>query len=162
MAGIPVLASIALDGRARIARSTGDLDVAAHLLERARSVRGVPRRARLAELVDLCDVRVEQEAWAELESRQRTSWPPRRGTVTRCCSALGQRLLGLAYVETGRPAEAAELLDAALPVLREYQPGLVGPAGWALGNACWPSDCGPGPAPRSPRHPPPSRTGPPP
>ena len=135
VAGIPVLASIALDGRARIARSTGDLDVAAHLLERARSVRGVPRRARLAELVDLCDVRVEQEAWAELESPAADLVAAATRDRDPVLLALGQRLLGLAYVETGRPAEAAELLDAALPVLREYQPGLVGPAGWALGNA---------------------------
>ena len=49
--------------------------------------------------------------------------------------AFGQRFLGLAYVETGRPVEAAELLEAALPVLREHQPALVGPVGWALGNA---------------------------
>ena len=31
--------------------------------------------------------------------------------------------------------EAAELLEAALPVLRETSPSLVGPAAWALGNA---------------------------
>jgi tetratricopeptide (TPR) repeat protein len=31
--------------------------------------------------------------------------------------------------------EAAELLEAALPVLRENTPALVGPVGWALGNA---------------------------
>ncbi len=135
VSGIPVLASIALDGRARIARSTGDLDVAAYLLERARSVRGVPRRARLAELVDLCDVRVEQEAWAELEGPAADLVAAATRDRDPVLLALGQRLLGLAYVETGRPAEAAELLDAALPVLREYQPALVGPAGWALGNA---------------------------
>ncbi len=135
VSGIPVLASIALDGRARIARSTGDLDVAAHLLERARSVRGVPRRARLAELVDLCDVRVEQELWAELEGPAADLVAAATRDRDPVLLALGQRVLGLAYVETGRPAEAAELLEAALPVLREHQPALVGPAGWALGNA---------------------------
>ncbi len=135
VSGIPVLASIALDGRARIARSTGDLAAAAHLLERARSVRGVPRRARLAELVDLCDVRVEQEAWAELEGPAADLVAAATRDRDPVLLALGQRVLGLAYVETGRPAEAVELLEAALPVLREYQPGLVGPAGWALGNA---------------------------
>ena len=135
VSGIPVLASIALDGRARIARSTGDLDQAAHLLERARSVRGVPRRARLAELVDLCDVRVQQEAWDELEGPAADLVAAATKDRDPVLLALGQRLLGLAYVETGRPAEAAELLEAALPVLREYQPELIGPASWALGNA---------------------------
>jgi tetratricopeptide (TPR) repeat protein len=98
-------------------------------------VRGVPRRARLAELVDLCDVRVEQEAWAELEGPAADLVAAATRDRDPVLLALGQRLLGLAYVETGRPAEAAELLEAALPVLREYQPSLVGPAAWALGNA---------------------------
>lgn len=135
VAGIPVLASIALDGRARIARSTGDLDEAVRLLEQARAVRGVPRRARLAELVDLCDLRVEQEAWTELEGPAADLVAAATRDRDPVLLALGQRLLGLAYVETGRPVEAAELLEAALPVLREHEPGLVGPVGWALGNA---------------------------
>ena len=135
VAGIPALASIALDGRARLARSAGDLDAAVALLERARGVRAVPRRTRLAELVDLCDLRVEQEAWAELEGPAADLVAAATSDRDPVLLALGQRFLGLAYVETGRPVEAAELLEAALPVLSRHQPSLCGPAGWALGNA---------------------------
>ncbi len=127
VAGIPLLASMALDGRAGIARGTGDLDEAVRLLERARAVRGVPRRSRLAELAELCDVRVEQEAWAELEGPAADLVAAATQDRDPVLLAFGQRFLGLAYVETGRPVEAAELLEAALPVLRERQPSLVGP-----------------------------------
>ena len=135
VADTPLLASMALDARARVARATGDLDAAVHLLERARAVRGVPRRSKLAELAELCDVRVEQEAWAELEGPAADLVAAATQDRDPVVLAFGQRFLGLAYVETGRPVEAAELLEAALPVLREHQPGLVGPVGWALGNA---------------------------
>ena len=131
----PLLASMALDGRARIARSTGDLDEAVRLLEQARAVRGLPRRARLAEIAELCDVRVDQEAWPELEAPAADLVAAATEDRDPVLLAFGQRFLGLAYVETGRPVEAAELLEAALPVLREHQPALVGPVGWALGNA---------------------------
>ncbi len=135
VAGTPLLASMALDGRARIARSTGDLDEAVALLQRARAVRGAPRRARLTELAELCDVRVDQEAWAELEAPAADLVAAATEARDPVLLAFGQRFLGLAYVETGRPVEAAELLEAALPVLREHEPALVGPVGWALGNA---------------------------
>jgi tetratricopeptide (TPR) repeat protein len=135
LSGTPLLASMALGGRARIARSTGALDEAAALLDRARAVRGVPRRARLTELVELCDVRVDQEAWAELEGPAADLVAAATEGRDPVLLAFGQRFLGLAYVETGRPVEAAELLEAALPVLREHEPTLVGPVGWALGNA---------------------------
>ena len=107
----------------------------ARLLEQARAVRGLPRRARLAEVAELCDVRVDQEAWAELEGPAADLVAAATEDRDPVLLAFGQRFLGLAYVETGRPVEAAELLEAALPVLREHQPGLVGPVGWALGNA---------------------------
>jgi tetratricopeptide (TPR) repeat protein len=135
VAGTPVLESMVLDGRARIARGTGALDEAVRLLEQARAVHGVPRRSRLAELAELCDVRVAQEAWAELEGPAADLVAAATQDRDPVLLAFGQRFLGLAYVETGRPVEAAELLEAALPVLREHQPGLVGPVGWALGNA---------------------------
>ncbi|HYN65922.1 MAG TPA: hypothetical protein VES93_03465 [Ornithinibacter sp.] len=131
----PLLASMALDGRARLARSTGDLDTAALLLERALAVRGAPHRTRLTELAELCDVRVDQEAWAELEAPAADLVAAATRDRDPVLLALGQRFLGLAYVETGRPAEAAELLEAALPVLREHEPAVVGPVAWALGNA---------------------------
>ncbi|MFL6176738.1 MAG: hypothetical protein ACJ715_08795 [Ornithinibacter sp.] len=135
VADSPLLASMALDARARVARGMGNLDEAVHLLERARSVPGAPRRSRLAELAELCDVRVEQEAWAELEGPAADLLAAATQDRDPVVLAFGQRFLGLAYVETGRPAEAAELLEAALPVLRQHQPSLVAPVGWALGNA---------------------------
>lgn len=130
-----LLASMALDGRARLARSTGDLDAASLLLQRALAVRGAPRRTRLTVLTELCDVRVDQEAWAELEGPAADLVAAATRDLDPVLLALGQRFLGLAYVETGRPVEAAELLEAALPVLREHEPAVVGPVGWALGNA---------------------------
>ena len=145
---------MALDGRARLARGTGDLDAAVLLLQRALAVRGAPRRTRLTELAELCDVRVDQEAWAELEESAADLVAAATRDRDPVLLALGQRFLGLAYVETGRPVEAAELLEAALPVLREHEPAVVGPVGWALGNALaarWAS--GPRPAPRSRRRP---------
>ena len=131
----PLLASMALDGRARLARGTGDLDAAVLLLKRALAVRGAPRRTRLTELAELCDVRVDQEAWSELEESAADLVAAATRDRDPVLLALGQRFLGLAYVETGRPVEAAELLEAALPVLREHEPAMVGPVGWALGNA---------------------------
>ena len=135
VAGTPLLASMALDGLARIARGTGDPEEAVRLLEQARAVPGVPRRARLAELAELCDVLVDQEAWADLEGPAADLVAAATEDRDPLLLAVGQRFLGLAYVETDRPVEAAELLEAALPVLRDQQPALVGPVGWALGNA---------------------------
>ncbi len=126
---------MALDGRARHRAWHRGPRRGGLLLQRARAVRGVPRRARLAELAELCDVRVDQEAWGELEEPAADLVAAATRDRDPVLLALGQRFLGLAYVETGRPVEAAELLEAALPVLREHEPAVVGPVGWALGNA---------------------------
>lgn len=135
VADSPLLTSMTLDARARLARGTGDLDGAATLLQQARAVRGAPERARVTQLAELCDVRVDQEAWDELEGPAADLVAVATRERDPALLALGQRYLGLAYVETGRPVEAAELLEAALPVLREREPTLVGPVGWALGNS---------------------------
>ncbi|GAA4403535.1 hypothetical protein GCM10023168_15170 [Fodinibacter luteus] len=133
--GRPELAATVLDVRARLARAAGDLDAAQTHLRRALRIRGVPDRVRLAALLALSDVLVEQGAWDELEGPAADLVAAATRDHDPVLLAYGQRFLGLAYVETGRPAEAAELLEAALPVLREHGPGLVGPVAWALGNA---------------------------
>ncbi len=135
VADVPVLRVLVHDIRARLARSTGDAGAAEAHLRSALGVRRAPERARVPVLLALCDVLVERSGIAELERPAADLVAAATATRDPVLLAHGQRFLGLAYVETGRPAEAAELLEAALPVLREHTPGLVGPVGWALGNS---------------------------
>ena len=132
---IPVLRSIALDVRSRIANAAGDSDTALTHLRSALEGRGLPERARIPLLLGLCEVLVEQNTYDELEEPAADLVAAATRLRDPVLLAHGQRFLGLAYVETGRPVEAAELLEAALPILREASPSLVGPAAWALGNA---------------------------
>ena len=132
---VPVLRSMALDARSRIANATGDSDSALTHLRSALEGRGLPERARIPLLLGLCEVLVEQNTYDELEEPAADLVAAATRLRDPVLLAHGQRFLGLAYVETGRPVEAAELLEAALPVLRETSPSLVGPAAWALGNA---------------------------
>ena len=132
---VPVLRSMALDARSRIANAAGDSDSALTHLRSALEGRGLPERARIPLLLGLCEVLVEQNTYDELEEPAADLVAAATRLRDPVLLAHGQRFLGLAYVETGRPVEAAELLEAALPVLRETSPSLVGPAAWALGNA---------------------------
>lgn len=132
---IPVLRSMALDVRSRIANAAGDSDTALTHLRSALEGRGLPERARIPLLLGLCEVLVEQNTYDELEQPAADLVAAATRLRDPVLLAHGQRFLGLAYVETGRPVEAAELLEAALPILREASPSLVGPAAWALGNA---------------------------
>lgn len=132
---IPVLRSMALDVRSRIANAAGDSDTALTHLRSALEGRGLPERARIPLLLGLCEVLVEQNTYDELEEPAADLVAAATRLRDPVLLAHGQRFLGLAYVETGRPVEAAELLEAALLVLRETSPSLVGPAAWALGNA---------------------------
>ncbi len=131
----PVLRSMALELRGRIARANGDNRAAATHLRRAVAVRGIAERSRLTLLLTLCEVLVDLGDWAALEGPAADLVAASTRLNDPVLLAFGQRFLGLAYVETGRPAEAAELLEPALGVLTGHAPGVVAPAAWALGNA---------------------------
>lgn len=131
----PVLRAQALDLRARMARAEGDPERAAVLHEEALAVIGPADGPRLAALFSYCDLLVDLSAWDRLEPRAADAVAVSARLRDPVALAVAQRHLGLAWVETGRPAEAAELLEAALPVIQEHVPDLVGPTAWALGNA---------------------------
>ncbi|QKE85170.1 hypothetical protein [Arthrobacter sp. NEB 688] len=134
-AGHPVLVAQVLDLRARVARAAGDLAAADRLYARAAAAPGVPDGARTAVLFAWCDLLVDRADWEGLETRAADALALAVRLRDPLSLAVAQRHLGLAWVEQGRPAEAAELLAAALPVVRRDAPELVGPTAWALGNA---------------------------
>ena len=133
-AGHPVLVAMAADLRARLACAAGDFATAHELLSAA-----VPLAAGGAGEVPLrllhADVCIDQQDWVGLERQGRAICGLAAAQRDPALLALGQRHLGLALVETGRPVEAAELLEAAIARVRLDEPALVGPIGWALGNA---------------------------
>ncbi|MGL5910956.1 MAG: hypothetical protein ACRCZP_13190 [Phycicoccus sp.] len=133
--GHPELTAMVLHARARVAAARGDRDAALDQLRRAATLRAVPARTSAGILLSLGDHLVARQEWAELERTAADALAATAGAGHPVLLAVAQRQLGLAYVETGRPAEGAELLEAALPALRDSYPGLVGPVGWALGNA---------------------------
>ncbi len=133
---VPPLRALALDLRARIARVEGDLEGSVTLLEDEQGLRGLADEVRAGALFTCCDVLVELGAWERLETRAADAVALALRLHDPVALAVGQRLLGLAWLEAGRAGEAAELLEAALPVIDERVPALTGPAAWALGNAC--------------------------
>ncbi|MBD3785327.1 MAG: gamma-glutamyltransferase, partial [Micrococcales bacterium] len=89
----------------------------------------------MAVLFAWCDLLVDAADWAGLEPRAADALALAVRLRDPVSLAVAQRHLGLAWVEQGRALEAAELLAAALPVVRRHVPELVGPTAWALGNA---------------------------
>jgi tetratricopeptide (TPR) repeat protein len=83
----------------------------------------------------LCDLLVDRDDWPQLETAARGLLDEATSLRHDPLLALAQRYLGLALVETGRQVEGAELLEAALPVLRDTAPDQLAPAAWALGGA---------------------------
>lgn len=131
----PVLVVQGLDLRARVARAERDLEAAERLYARAAAYPGVPDGTRMAVLFAWCDLVVDRGAWTELEPRAADALALAVRLRDPVALAVAQRHLGLSWVEQGRPVEAAELLAAALPVVRRDVPELLGPTAWALGNA---------------------------
>ena len=116
---VPVLRAMLLDVRSRLARAAGDEDAGLAHARETLAVRGLPDRARLPA--------ARPVRGARRARRLRRARAPAADLVAAATRlrdpallAHGQRFLGLAYVETGRPVEAAELLEAALPVVREH------------------------------------------
>ncbi len=131
----PVLGVQVLDLRARVARAAGDLDAADELYARASGARGVPDGSRMAVLFAWCDLLIERSEWQRLEPCAADALALAVRLRDPVALAVAQRHLGLSWVEQGRPVDAAELLAAAVPVIRAHVPELLGPTAWALGNA---------------------------
>ncbi|GGL26182.1 hypothetical protein H9L10_04490 [Phycicoccus endophyticus] len=131
----PVLGVQVLDLRARVARARGDHRAAGALYARAAAVRDVPDGSRMAVLFAWCDLLVERAEWGALEPRAADALALAVRLRDPVALAVAQRHLGLSWLEQGRAPEAAELLAAAAPVVREHVPELLGPTTWALGNA---------------------------
>ncbi len=133
-AGHPLLVAMTVETRARLIAAHGDLQRARGVL-----VQALPRASGTAGEVSvrllLADVCIELGDVDELACQGAALIEVARSRREPVLLALGQRHLGLAYVETGRLAEAAELLEAALARARTDLPGMVGPIGWGLGNA---------------------------
>lgn len=120
--------------RSRLAGARGDEEEALDWQRRATRL-GAPADAQAGALIELGDVLVGLGRYDELEDVAREAVEAAVAAGEPFLLAAARRLRGLAYVETGRPAEGAPLLELAMPQLREGAPGLVGPASWALGNA---------------------------
>ncbi|MBM6403609.1 hypothetical protein JQN72_12550 [Phycicoccus sp. CSK15P-2] len=131
----PALQVRILDLRARLARIEGDDEQADALYLEALASPGAVEGARMTLLFAYCDLLVQQGDYPRLEPRAADAVAVATAMREPVALAVGQRLLGLSWLETGRPVEAAELLEAAFPVIRQNVPDLVGPTGWALGNA---------------------------
>ncbi len=133
-AGHRVLIAMTADIRARLACQGGDFDTAHELLSAA-----LPAATGGSAEVPLrllhADVCIDRQDWATLEQQGRALVALGQARRDQMLLTLGQRHLGLALVETGHHAEAAELLEAAMARARIDEPLLVGPVGWALGNA---------------------------
>jgi tetratricopeptide (TPR) repeat protein len=134
VAAVPVVAVALHELRAALAWADGNLEAVGAALRDAVAASSPAAPASRPRLV-LCDLLVDEELWAELETVSRGLMDEALLLRQPELLALAQRFLGLALVETGRPVEAAELLEAALPVIRDSEPRLLGPVGWALGNA---------------------------
>ncbi|WP_299447973.1 hypothetical protein [uncultured Phycicoccus sp.] len=131
----PVIRAQALDLRARTARAVGDVETAVALHEQAVAASGTADAPRMTTLFAFCDLLVELGDWDRLERYAADALASAVRLRDPVALAVAQRHLGVAWVEAGRPAEAAELLEAALPVIQQHIPTLVGPTAWALGNA---------------------------
>ena len=120
--------------RWRLMATDGDVEGAIALL-RQQVATSDGGRLEAGLRIDLCDLLVDTEDYESLAGESAllvgSAVELRDGTML----AMAQRFRGLAHVEAGEFVEGSELLEAAVPVIRERVPFLVGPAAWALGNA---------------------------
>lgn len=131
----PVVAAQIGETRAMLAWQDGDMESAArHLWKAVASAEGHAGPALRARIM-LCDLLVDHDDWPQLETAAKGLLAEATSLRHDQLLALGQRFLGLALVETGRHVEGAELLEAALPVLKDTAPDHLAPAAWALGGA---------------------------
>ena len=84
----------------------------------------------------LCEVLVDQEAWGELEElggRPRRRGDPR--SATPCCSPWASGSSGSPTSRPAGPSRRPSCSRPRCPCCASTSPRLVGPVGWALGNA---------------------------
>ncbi|MEZ5095693.1 MAG: hypothetical protein R2731_05990 [Nocardioides sp.] len=134
-AGHPGMLANALDLRWRLAAARGDLGTALALARHQAELPGLPPRLRLGALASVCDLLTDLQDFAGLEASADRLGALAAEAGDPFMVALGRRFLGLAWVETGRYADGAALLEDALPELGAAAPGLVGQTQWALGAA---------------------------
>lgn len=123
------------EARGLLAWSRGEIDEAIEHLLRAVELAGASPGPATRSKAMLCDLYVNRDDWQALDPMARSLLAEAVALRNGELLAVAQRFAGLACVETGRPAEGAELLEAALPVIRRTNPPMVGPLGWALGRA---------------------------
>ena len=121
-----VLHAMVLDARARLARAAGDLDGAASLLRRGLAPRRLPDRLRHSLLLSLGEVLVDQGAWDRLEAPGADVVAGAVRTGDPVLLAHGQRLLGLAYLGTGRAGRGRRAARGRGPRARPARPGARG------------------------------------
>lgn len=120
--------------RWRMIATTGDLDGAIALLRTALALPDLGR-GEAGLRIDLCDLMVDTHQYDVLAIESDRLMAMALELRDPSLLAMAQRYRGLAHVESGEFVEGGELLESALPVIRERAPWLVGPTGWALGNA---------------------------
>ena len=130
----PPLRLMADDTEARLLASVGRLDDAVDVLRRSLDEHHSPVIATPTRLL-LCDLLTDADRLDDLLPASEKVLADAVDLQDPLVLALGQRFQGLALVHAGRPAEALELLDAALPVIGERLPDLLGPLRWAHAQA---------------------------
>jgi tetratricopeptide (TPR) repeat protein len=132
----PRLLTACLSSQAQAQRRAGDVAGAAATYREAIDVVQRDGGSNPVELrIDLCDTLTDAQDWPALEAESTALVESGRTLGLEQVVAVGQRFLGLALASTGRPLEAAEALEAALPTLRSASDPSLAPALWALGNA---------------------------
>lgn len=130
----PRLQLLVDETQARLLAAVGRYDDAVELLAGALASEREPGLAISARFL-LCDLLTDLNRLEDLLDASARALSEAAALEDPLALALAQRFHGLALVETGRPAEALELLDAAIPMLSEQMPHLVGPLRWAHANA---------------------------
>lgn len=134
LAGHSSLELLADDTQARLLAGAGRHDDAIDLLRTALSREHGANLAITPRLL-LCDLLVDAQRMDDLLQASEQVLADGVELGDPLVLALGQRFHGLALVEAGRPAEALDLLDAALPVITERLPDSVAPLRWAHAQA---------------------------
>lgn len=133
-AGHPTLLAMAGEVGGRLAAQRGEFEDAIVRI-RAGLTAGAGPRAEAPLRGLLADIGVDRQDWPLVIEQGHGLIELARRTGDQRLLAIGQRHLGLGLVESGQPAEAAPLLEAALTRARHDLPDLVAPIGWAPGNA---------------------------
>ena len=130
----PMIGLMADDTEARLLAGAGREDDAIEMLARSLEADHSPVYATPSRLL-LCDLLTDANRLDDLLPVSERVMADAVELGEPVALALGQRFHGLALVDAGRPAEALEVLDAALPVIGDHIPDLLGPLRWAHAQA---------------------------